>query len=138
MVESGIDFETRFQDHSKGYPGVADFGMRDKRIIIERDGDYWHGLLTRPDIYAKDREKDRYCQENGWAMLRFWEHEINYNIERCIDIIDDTCTMADTIDPEYLGPRSLKVIDQEWICPIVSPSVETDLPTVMPHVVIEK
>lgn len=42
--------------------------------IIEVDGDYWH---NRPDIAERDIRKNAFYVENGFNLIRIWEHEIN-------------------------------------------------------------
>lgn len=61
-----------------------------KRIAVFIDGCFWHGCpmhATMPransDYWepklarniARDRETDRALTEQGWSVLRFWEHE---------------------------------------------------------------
>jgi very-short-patch-repair endonuclease len=61
---------------------LCDFGIPEKKIVIECDGDYWH---NREDIKKRDASKNGYIKKCGWTMLRFWEHEINGNIGACLD-----------------------------------------------------
>jgi len=70
-----------------------DFGIKDKRILIEVDGDYWHG---NPKYYNKegsngkkklneiqlnkidrDKEKTEWATSRGFTIIRLWEDEIN-------------------------------------------------------------
>lgn len=53
-------------------------------IIIEADGDYWHNL---PYIKEKDKKRDKVMIENGFTIFRFWEHEINDDVSKCVDKI---------------------------------------------------
>mgnify|MGYP001600193110 CR=1 FL=1 len=55
-------------------------------ICIYADGDYWH---NREDIKQKDERINNKLTEGGYIVLRYWEHEINANIESCIDEIED-------------------------------------------------
>lgn len=69
-----------------------DFGIKDKRILIEVDGDYWHG---NPLYYNKsgrdnkkklneiqlkkikqDKEKTDWAFSHGFTLIRIWETEI--------------------------------------------------------------
>jgi len=61
----------------------VDFLINDD-IIIECDGDYWHNL---PNIKEKDKIRDEILTKNGFKVFRFWEHEINENVSKCIDSI---------------------------------------------------
>lgn len=70
-----------------------DFIIRKKRILIEVDGDYWHG---NPNMYnldgsdgkkvlnkiqlskqKKDKEKEEWAISRGFELIRIWEDEIN-------------------------------------------------------------
>ena len=42
-------------------------------LIIECDGDYWH---NKPGAQEKDKERDKYLREQGYEVVRIWEHEI--------------------------------------------------------------
>lgn len=53
----------------------------EEKIIIQCDGDYWHNY---PDGINRDHYQDKILTENGWNVIRFWEHEINDNIENCL------------------------------------------------------
>lgn len=53
-------------------------------ICIFCDGDYWHNLDShkKRDFYVNNK-----LRENGFLVLRFWEHEIHENSDKCIDKI---------------------------------------------------
>lgn len=61
----------------------VDFLINDD-IIVECDGDYWHNLSN---IKEKDKIRDKILTENGYKVFRFWEHEINDNVSKCINRI---------------------------------------------------
>ena len=52
------------------------------KIVIFCDGDYWHNL---PNYIERDKYQNKILKENGWTVLRFWEHEINEDIEGCLE-----------------------------------------------------
>lgn len=56
----------------------------DPNICIFADGDYWHNLER-----AKIRDKfvNETLMSQGYKILRFWENEINNNLENCINQI---------------------------------------------------
>jgi very-short-patch-repair endonuclease len=68
-----------------------DFISNDFKIIIECDGDYWHGnpnkysekKLNKIQLFNKknDEIKDKIYQKMGYKVLRFWETDINKNID---------------------------------------------------------
>lgn len=65
------------------------------KIAIECDGDYWHAnpakyqILSNKQKQAVSRDKSRntYLKNKGWVVLRFWETDINQNIEKCVQEI---------------------------------------------------
>lgn len=65
---------------------LCDFAIPDRRVIIECDGDYWH---NREDTRKRDKSKNGYIRKCGWTLLRFWEHEINDNIDECFDTVQE-------------------------------------------------
>ena len=46
-------------------------------------------IIARIKNIIKDKEQNKELQENGWLVLRYWEHEINNNIEGVVDEIED-------------------------------------------------
>jgi G:T-mismatch repair DNA endonuclease (very short patch repair protein) len=64
-------------------------------IIIEVQGDYWHG---NPKIYnnfdniqqkniKRDNRKFKYLSSNGYEIIYLWEYDLKNNIEYCKNII---------------------------------------------------
>jgi len=85
LKQLGIKFLThQYMKINHGYQ--CDIFIPSMNIVIECDGDYWHG---NPDFFKgekvtgkmiKQREKDE-CRtkeliEKGYNVLRLWEHEI--------------------------------------------------------------
>lgn len=66
--------------------GQPDIAFPDKKIAVFCDGDYWH---TTERGLKRDAEVNEVLRNEGWLVLRYWEHEINDNIEGCIDEIED-------------------------------------------------
>ena len=68
---------------------IFDFYLSDYHILIEVDGDFYH---CNPKIYdgpvcktqelnlKNDEIKNKWAQDNGYKLLRFWENDINNNI----------------------------------------------------------
>lgn len=50
-------------------------------ICIFADGNYWHNL---PKAQERDKRISKELEDKGYRVLRFWEKEINNNIDRCI------------------------------------------------------
>ena len=78
--------------------GNPDFVLPRKRIVIFCDGDFWHGYryhekkrlskkFWRDKIernMRRDVKVSRRLRREGWSVLRFWEHDIEKNPEKCI------------------------------------------------------
>lgn len=65
---------------------VVDVVIEGQNIVIQWDGDYWHGFRAANDNIAPDRRvakrmaldrsQDAYMAASGMTVLRFWEHEV--------------------------------------------------------------
>lgn len=53
-------------------------------ICIYCDGDYWHTIKGIPQ---KDAQQNFMLRFLGYKVYRFWEHEINKDISKCVDDI---------------------------------------------------
>jgi DNA mismatch endonuclease, patch repair protein len=84
----------RYRIHFK-LPGRPDIVFPKKRIAIFVDGCFWHGCpqhavkpKSNTDFWSKkiqgniDRDKriTEQLRNEGWTVLRFWEHEINKDL----------------------------------------------------------
>jgi G:T-mismatch repair DNA endonuclease (very short patch repair protein)/biotin operon repressor len=56
-----------------------DFIIRDKRIAIEANGDFWHSPLLNRNIKkgAVVTYRKGYLKDVGWRLIVFWEADIN-------------------------------------------------------------
>jgi very-short-patch-repair endonuclease len=67
---------------------LFDFHLSDFNVLVEVDGDYWHG---NPKFYPKlkykhqrmsrrnDKKKNLLCEQGGIQLIRYWEDDINNN-----------------------------------------------------------
>lgn len=65
---------------------TVDAVLTGKNIVIQWDGDYWHGYRAANDNapldarqekrVALDKSQDAYMEKCGYRVLRFWEHEV--------------------------------------------------------------
>ena len=78
----GVKYEKQVEIGDKF---IVDARMPDSAVIIQWDGDYWHG---NPDFYDElderqekrrrlDHSQDAYLRTCGYRVLRFWEHEVH-------------------------------------------------------------
>ena len=61
---------------------IVDFYLPFYNIVIYTDGDYWH---NKSDAIEKDAKQNKVLTENGYKVVRYWEHEINKSSEECIN-----------------------------------------------------
>ncbi|KIL74463.1 Very-short-patch mismatch repair endonuclease (G-T specific) [Bacillus badius] len=54
--------------------------------------DYWTKKLARN--VSRDQEVNQYYLENGWKLMRIWEHELKQDFEATIDSIAEFIKMA--------------------------------------------
>jgi len=67
----------------------VDFLLEEYRVVIECDGEYWHGL---PEMMARDVIKDKEIPEAGYTLIRLEERDINHNLDDCAQrIVDALC-----------------------------------------------
>ena len=89
--------------------GIMDFYLPEGNIALFVDGRVWHAdprlfdatdilffkfktsrsePITAADVWRKDRIHDDYLKSTGYNVIRFWEKEIEHDIDRCIEIIE--------------------------------------------------
>lgn len=87
LKEESIDFYFQYfisKDTTHSY----DFKIKGVPLIIELDGDYWHGGPGVKKHYfdvettkRTDSIKENIAKERGFKLLRFWESEIKADFE---------------------------------------------------------
>lgn len=98
LWEKGI----RYRVNNKNLTGNPDVIIKKYKIVIFIDGIFWHGYKwedRKPKIKSnreywipkierniqRDKENNKKLLDEGWQVVRFWEHEIKKDIETCID-----------------------------------------------------
>jgi DNA mismatch endonuclease (patch repair protein) len=88
----------RFRVNVRSLPGCPDIVFPRSRIAVFLDGDFWHGYqfnswsatLTprwREKIdktRRRDQRNRRRLQRAGWRVLRFWQHEIDRDLDKVV------------------------------------------------------
>lgn len=94
--------------HVRGYKylpkmfGKPDFAFPFERIVVFCDGDFWHGYNYNssknklPTFWKnkiesnmkRDRLINKRYKQEAWDVLRFWEHDIEGNLEKCLATIN--------------------------------------------------
>ena len=87
----------RFEMHPR-MAGNPDFANHELRIAVFCDGDFWHGYDYRrgrmpaqehwKEKIQRNMKRDRHVagrlRREGWSVLRFWEHDIDSDPDKCI------------------------------------------------------
>ena len=78
LIKNNIDFiaQKRLLNITQ-----VDFYLPKNNIALYCDGDYWHNL---PDYIKRDKRINKKLKENGYKVLRFWEHQINKSNGKCV------------------------------------------------------
>lgn len=68
-------------------------------IVIQWDGDYWHGFKRPLDKRQKrrvalDKSQDAYMTKCGYTVIRFWEHEVHHERDAVRAYIKKTIRLA--------------------------------------------
>ena len=87
--------------HAKSVPGKPDMAFTRWQVAVFVDGAFWHG---HPDHFtfgksgaywdqkiARTQERDRIANEtlaaDGWTVLRFWDFEVNEDVDACAGLV---------------------------------------------------
>jgi very-short-patch-repair endonuclease len=70
---------------------VVDFFCFDKKLIIELDG----GQHNEEKHIERDKIRDKYLENQGYKILRFWNFEINENLDGVLERIAEACHITE-------------------------------------------
>ena len=62
---------------------IADFSCFEKKLVIELDG----GEHSEKNVHKIDVEKDKFLKSRGYIVLRFWNNEVQENVEGVLERI---------------------------------------------------
>ena len=96
----------RYRKNYKGLIGKPDIVITKYRIAVFCDSEFWHGydwenrkerIKSNQDYWIpkiernmkRDREVTEALVEQGWIVLRFWEHTIRKELEECVNDIQE-------------------------------------------------
>ncbi len=94
----------RYRKNVEKLLGKPDLAIKRHKIVVFLDSCFWHGCprhcripSSRRNYWAKkiarnkkrDNEVKRYYKNKGWAIFRFWEHQLKSkdNIDRAIEVV---------------------------------------------------
>lgn len=85
----------KFEKNVQLIKGKPDIVFKKAKICVFLDSDFWHGWqyprwkhLLKNDFWrekieknrARDRKTTLFLRNNGWTVIRVWEHDIKNNI----------------------------------------------------------
>ena len=79
----------RRQAPLEGY--IVDFVCYPSRLVIEADG----GQHNEPAHRAADTKRDAHLESEGFTVLRFWNGDINENIDGVMRVVYDALRAAE-------------------------------------------
>jgi len=89
----------KFRTHATDTKGKPDIAFDKSKVCVFLDSDFWHGWqyprwehLLKNDFWrnkiernrARDKKTTRFLRRKGWKVIRFWEHQINSNVDKCL------------------------------------------------------
>ncbi len=95
----------RFRRNVEDLPGTPDIAIKKLKLVIFVDSCFWHGCKlhckipsTNKEFWHSKIERNRkiveetndYYINNGWTILRIWEHDIRNNFDETINSIMTT------------------------------------------------
>ena len=85
---------------------IVDFICREKKIIIEIDG----GQHNENSTIGYDKERSIYLNSIGYAVIRFWNNEIDNNIEGVYSKLEQVFDIKNQHPPLILPRREDKLL----------------------------
>lgn len=91
----------KFRKNYPKLPGAPDLVLSEKKVAIFVDGEFWHGYKWKekkkkikanrkywiPKIernILRDKRANKKLKEQGWEVVRFWEHQIKKGTGKCL------------------------------------------------------
>ncbi len=95
----------RYRKNHKGLPGNPDIAITKYHIAVFCDSGFWHGrdyeMRKKPQTNSeywkkkiernmtRDREVERQLKALGWTVLRFWDKDIQKDLEGCVQTVQE-------------------------------------------------
>ena len=96
----------RYRTENKKVTGNPDIAIKKHKIAIFIDGEFWHGfnwqekktkIKSNREYWIqkiernieRDKKYNQLLINQKWVVLRFWEHEIKKDLNKCIRIVKD-------------------------------------------------
>ena len=93
----------RFTRQLKIGPYIADFACRRARLIVELDGSQH---VDNPDDAARTAN----LKADGWRVIRFWNNDLNTNVEGVVEAIIEAATprLPESEMFTFIAPRTTR------------------------------
>jgi hypothetical protein len=104
----------------------ADIIIRELKLIVEYDGNYWHSDATRKSKgarYESDVKKTRSMQAEGWTVIRVREHPLQ-------PISETDIVVPSNQDPKLTANAVLRKIQEILGVPLAGLEEYLNTPTV--------
>jgi len=92
----------RFRVNNSSLFGKPDISIKKFKLVIFIDGEFWHGynwdqkkekIITNRAYWIPKIERNinrdllvnDYYYKLGWTLFRFWEKEVNRNLDGCVN-----------------------------------------------------
>ena len=101
----------RYRKNYKALPGKPDIAITKSKIAVFCDSSFWHGrdydlkkpIDTNHEYWdakirrniIRDKEVNLMMKELRWQVLRFWDTDINRNLDECIQIVKNAIQNSD-------------------------------------------
>lgn len=100
LEKLGVNYVYQYKAESIGR--FFDFYIPSANLIIEIDGDYWHSYNveyknmtpTQKRNKRVDEAKDKWAVFHGIPVLRIWEHDINKNPAKVMQILKEKLSVC--------------------------------------------
>jgi len=106
-----------YQFEAKDIGRFYDFYIPKSNLLIEVDGDYWHGnteLYEEKDLkgfqkraHRVDDYKNKWALLHGIPLIRFWEHDIRKNPEKVLKELKERLYIQDKQDEKKRRHRKI-------------------------------
>ena len=95
----------RYRKNYNKLPGKPDIAITKYKIAVFCDSSFWHGrnyqekrpVATNSEYWdekiIRNLQRDKQVNEQlyalGWTVLRFWDDDINNNIDECVETVKE-------------------------------------------------
>ena len=121
----------RYRKNYKALPGKPDIAIIKHKIAVFCDSGFWHGRdfetrkkpVTNAEYWNKkiqrnmerDREVDRMLRSMDWTVLRFWDKDIEKDLEGCVKAVWEAIMDASIMKKEPVDFNDKEINNKGYI-----------------------